>query len=61
MTERFEEIFGEAMTEMDIEWFELFDSDKFDVVEARIVAEFGEDILESAEYIGWTSEMAEEL
>lgn len=61
MTERFEEIFEEAMTEMNLTWYELFDSDKFDIVEARIVAEFGEDVLESAEYIAWTSEMAWEL
>ena len=61
MTERFEEIFEEAMTEMNLTWYELFDSDKFDIVESRIVTEFGEDVLESAEYIAWTSEMAWEL
>ena len=61
MTERFEEIFEEIMEEMDLAWYELFDSDQFDIVEARIVAEFGEDVLESDEYTAWTSEMAWEL
>jgi hypothetical protein len=46
---------------MDLAWYELFDSDQFDIVEARIIAEFGEDVLESDEYTAWTSEMAWEL
>lgn len=61
MTKRFKEIFEEVRKEMNLAWYELFDSDKFDIVEARIVAEFGKDVLESDEYTAWTSEMAWEL
>lgn len=61
MTERFEEIFEEVMEEMELAWYELFDSDQFDIVETRIVAEFGEDVLDSDEYCDWTNEMAMDL
>lgn len=61
MTERFEEIFEEVMEEMNLAWYELFDSDQFDIVETRIVAEFGEDVLDSDEYCDWTNEMAMDL
>jgi hypothetical protein len=61
MIERFEEIFEEVMEEKDLEWWELYDSSEFDEVERRIVAEFGEDVLDSDEYCDWTYEMSMDL
>ena len=57
MRERFEEIFSQVQSELDLDWWELYDSDKFDVVIALIVAEFGEEVLDSDEYSDWVNEM----
>ena len=57
MRERFEEIFAQVQIELDLDWWELYDSDKFDVVVALIVAEFGEEVLDSDEYSEWENEM----
>ena len=57
MRERFEEIFEQVQTELDLDWWELYDSDKFDTVVALIVAEFGEEVLDSDEYSEWENEM----
>ena len=57
MRERFEEIFEQVQIELDLNWWELYDSDKFDTVVALIVAEFGEEVLESEEYSEWENEM----
>ena len=57
MKERFEEIFAQVQVELDLDWWELYDSDKFDVVIALIVAEFGEEVLDSDEYSDWVNEM----
>ena len=57
MKERFEEIFEQAQVELDLDWWELYDSDKFDTVVALIVAEFGEEVLDSDEYSEWENEM----
>ena len=57
MKERFEEIFERVQTELDLDWRELYDSDKFDTVVALIVAEFGEEVLDSDEYSEWENEM----
>ena len=57
MRERFEEIFAQVQSELDLDWWELYDSDKFDVVIALIVAEFGEEVLNSDEYSDWVNEM----
>ena len=57
MRERFEEIFAQVQVELDLDWWELYDSDKFDVVIALIVAEFGEEVLDSDEYSDWENEM----
>lgn len=61
MLERFEEIFDEVMDEMEKSWWELFDSEEFEIVEARIAEEFGKDALESEEYLDWVAEMTEDL
>lgn len=61
MIERFEEIFEEVMEEKDLEWWALYDSSEFDEVERRIVAEFGESVLDSDEYCDWTYEMSMDL
>ena len=57
MKERFEEIFAQVQSELDLDWWELYDSDKFDVVVSLIVAEFGEEVLDSDEYSDWVNEM----
>ena len=57
MKERFEEIFAQVQSELDLDWWELYDSDKFDTVVALIVAEFGEEVLDSDEYSEWENEM----
>ena len=57
MRERFEEIFAQVQSELDLDWWELYDSDKFDTVVALIVAEFGEEVLDSDEYSDWVNEM----
>lgn len=57
MRERFEEIFAQVQVELDLDWWELYDSDKFDTVVALIVAEFGEEVLDSDEYSEWENEM----
>lgn len=57
MRERFEEIFAQVQTELDLDWWELYDSDKFDIVITLIVAEFGEEVLNSDEYSDWENEM----
>ena len=57
MRERFEEIFEQVQSELDLDWWELYDSDEFDKVVALIVAEFGEEVLDSDEYSDWVNEM----
>ena len=61
MRERFEEIFERVQAELNLDWYELYDSDKFDTVVALIVAEFGEEILDSDEYSEWESELEDEM
>ena len=62
MTEIFEEIFWQVADELDITaWWELFDSEEFDEVENRIYERCGAEALESAEFIAWFNEMAEDL
>ena len=57
MKERFEEIFAQVQSELDLDWWELYDSEEFDKVIDLIVAEFGEEVLESEEYFEWENEM----
>ena len=57
MRERFEEIFDQVQVELDLDWWELYDSEEFDKVVALIVAEFGEEVLDSDEYSDWVNEM----
>lgn len=62
MVRNFEEIFEEVMIENEIEeWYELFDSDDFEIVEERIVKELGKEILKSEEYNNWIEIMALDL
>ena len=61
MMERFEEIFEEYLVEVERDWYEVFDSEEFEVVESRIAAEFGAEALESEEFTAWTSEMGWDL
>ena len=57
MRERFEEIFAQVQAELDLDWWELYDSEDFDKVVALIVAEFGEEVLDSDECSEWENEM----
>ena len=57
MKERFEEIFEQVQAELDLDWYELYDSEDFNKVVALIVAEFGEEVLDSDEYSEWENEM----
>ena len=57
MRERFEEIFAQVQSELDLDWWELYDSEEFDKVVALIVVEFGEEVLDSDEYSEWETEM----
>ena len=57
MKERFEEIFAQVQWELDLDWWELYDSEEFDKVVDLIVAEFGEEVLDSEEYCDWVNEM----
>ena len=57
MKERFEEIFEQVQAELDLDWWELYDSEDFDKVVALIIAEFGEEVLDSDEYSEWENEM----
>ena len=57
MKERFEEIFAQVQSELDLDWWELYDSEEFDKVIDLIVAEFGEEVLDSVEYSDWVNEM----
>ena len=61
MKERFEEIFAQVQSELDLDWWELYDSEEFDTVVALIVAEFGEEVLDSDEYSEWESELENEM
>lgn len=57
MVKRFDEIFAEVMRMLDIEWYELIESNYFDIVENAIACEFGDDILEDEIYKEWIYEM----
>ena len=57
MKEHFEEIFAQVQSELDLDWWELYDSDEFDVIIALIVTNFGEEVLDSDEYSDWVNEM----
>ena len=58
----FEQIFEEVMEMLGLEaWYELFDSDDFEIVEERISAALGYDCWKDEEFIAWHREMAEEL
>ena len=57
MKERFEEIFAQVQSELNLDWWELYDSEEFDKVVDLIVAEFGEEVLDSDEYSDWVNEM----
>ena len=57
MRERFEEIFAQVQAELDLDWWELYDSEEFDKVVDLIVAEFGEEVLDSDDYSEWENEM----
>lgn len=62
MFEVFEEVFEEVMEMFGMqEWWELFDSEEFSVVEEMLVQRFGQSVLESEEFCSWVEEMGGDL
>jgi hypothetical protein len=62
MFEVFEEVFEEVMEMFGMkEWWELFDSEEFSVVEEKLVERFGKSVLESEEFCSWVDEMGGDL
>jgi len=63
MFEMFEEIFAEVMTETGItEWYELFDSEAFEIVESCIAETYGMTTAEEVEgFTEWYNGMAMDL
>ena len=62
MYEMFDTIFAEVMVELGLTgWWELFDSDEFEIVEERITEMLGYDCFEDADFLAWYREMAEDL
>jgi len=62
MYEMFEEVFAEVMEELGLsEWYELFDSDEFAMVEERITERLGYDCYECEEFCDWERTMGEDL
>lgn len=59
----FDAIFEAVMDELELDgWWELFDSEQFELVEVRIAEEFGvEDADEVEGFIAWYNEMAWDL
>ena len=42
-------------------WWELFDSDDYNIVESKLVELYGLSVLDSDEYYAWYKDMADEL
>lgn len=64
MMELFEEIFAEVCMEHDADWWEVFDSDLFHEVRARIMERTGmtaEELEDDDDFVDWTSTMADDL
>lgn len=58
----FDSFFVEVAESLGIgEWYELFDSSEFQLVEDAIVKAYGVEVLESEAYQSWVQEMAEDL
>ena len=55
--EMVEEMFAEMCAELNLEWYELYDSEKFEDFEKLVADKFGANYLESKEYSDWTNEM----
>lgn len=65
MFEMFEMVFEAVMEELDLdEWYQLFDSEDFGIVEQRVATALGistADLYDVEEFDEWTSEMAMDL
>lgn len=65
MFEMFEMVFEAVMEELDLdEWYQLFDSEDFGIVEQRVATALGistADLYDIEEFDEWTSEMAMDL
>lgn len=61
LLELFEKVLMEQCAELGLEWYEVFDGEVFEEVEAKIVAICGEEVLECEEYLEWVQEMAMDL
>lgn len=65
MFEMFDMVFEAVMEELDLdEWYQLFDSEDFGIVEQRVATALGistADLYDVEEFDEWTSEMAMDL
>lgn len=62
MYDMFEEVFAEVMEELALsDWWELFDSDEFSMVEHRVSERLGYDCHDCEEFCDWARTMAEDL
>lgn len=58
----FEEVFEKVMDELNISnWWELFDSDSFSIVEERISHILGYDCWDCREFVNWYNDMCMDL
>jgi hypothetical protein len=58
----FDEIFRDVMETLGVEdWYDLFTSNAFEIVEDRISAELGYDCWEDEDFIAWRNEMSAAL
>ena len=58
----FERIFEEVMEEMGMTaWYDLLDSEDFEIVELRISTELGYDCWTSEEFVSWYRDMCADL
>lgn len=64
MMNLFEKIFSEVCEENGLDWYEVFDGDLMDEVNARIMKATGmteDELMTDDEYCDWCSVMAEDL
>jgi hypothetical protein len=61
LLELFQKVLVEKCEKLGLEWYEVFDGEAFEEVEAEIVEMCGEEVLECEEYLEWVHEMAMDL
>ena len=62
MYDMFEKVFAEVMEELALsDWWELFDSEEFSMVEHRVSERLGYDCYDCEEFCDWARTMGEDL